>query len=454
MGAFFTSTLEETIAASTTGLPTNTRKVTVKSWFDDYLEASPSSTNQGSAVVPFQRWFKFKEAFSPKFVADTINSMAYEVDRVVDPFGGSGTTALTCRMLGIRSVTTEVNPFLSDLIRSKLCFIDPDQLRQRYERIKRKIVGSDISIETSETFPKTMCEPGVKGRWIFPKDVFRSIVAVVRELEQEPDDVARLIKVLVGSNLIPCSNVRINGKGRRYRSNWQSRQCSAAEFWERLDQLVDIAADDLDKFRFIPKGDHVVLTGDCRSALKRVRSADLAIFSPPYPNSFDYTDVYNVELWMLGYLSTPECNRALRQNTLRSHVQTKWQKEEGGETLGSALLQKTLKLLDEARDQLWDQNIPSMVDYYFRDLIKVLSLLNSRLPMGHHAVVAIGDSKYAGIHIDVALILDELSHQAGFVIESSDSIRSMRTSSQHGGALDLSEHCLVFKKTSELSGES
>jgi len=29
---------------------------------------------------------------------------------------------------------------------------------------------------------------------------------------------------------------------------------------------------------------------------------DAAIFSPPYPNSFDYTDVYNLELWVLGYL--------------------------------------------------------------------------------------------------------------------------------------------------------
>lgn len=48
---------------------------------------------------------------------------------------------------------------------------------------------------------------------------------------------------------------------------------------------------------------------------------DLAVFSPPYPNSFDYTDVYNIELWTLGYIRDAASNQRLRSATLSSHVQ-------------------------------------------------------------------------------------------------------------------------------------
>ncbi len=35
--------------------------------------------------------------------------------------------------------------------------------------------------------------------------------------------------------------------------------------------------------------DYVVLRGDSRELLGSIDEADLAVFSPPYPNSFDYT---------------------------------------------------------------------------------------------------------------------------------------------------------------------
>ncbi|HGZ0508445.1 TPA: hypothetical protein ACOKAA_005525, partial [Klebsiella pneumoniae] len=63
-----------------------------------------------------------------------------------------------------------------------------------------------------------------------------------------------------------------------------------------------------------------------------------------------------------------------------------------------------------------------------------------------HAIVAIGDSQYAGVHIDVGVILEEILISLGFVLQEKGEIRSMRSSSQHGGKFELSEHCLVFKK--------
>ncbi|HHM2039652.1 TPA: hypothetical protein ACRGI2_005308, partial [Klebsiella pneumoniae] len=33
-------------------------------WLSKYNEKAPTSSNQGTIDLPFQRWFRFKEAFS------------------------------------------------------------------------------------------------------------------------------------------------------------------------------------------------------------------------------------------------------------------------------------------------------------------------------------------------------------------------------------------------------
>lgn len=57
-------------------------------WLKEYTEAAPTSSNQGVANLPFQRWFRFKEAFSPKFVADTLQNtdidLIYNLDIAID----------------------------------------------------------------------------------------------------------------------------------------------------------------------------------------------------------------------------------------------------------------------------------------------------------------------------------------------------------------------------------
>jgi len=416
----------------------------VGNWLENYAEVAPTSSNQGTANIPFQRWFHFKEAFSPKFVADTLGALPYKVDRCLDPFGGSGTTALTCRMLGISSTVVEVNPFLADLVEAKLTPVPAASFCAAYDSLMSDLEVEQDDILPVEGMPQTMTEPGLKGRFVFAADVYATIRAIVRASAALSPDEARLLKVLLGSVLVANSNVTINGKGRRYRRGWETRQRSAANLIASLDNAVDMAAADLTLYSGLRRGQHVVHRGDARSALARIEQADVAIFSPPYPNSFDYTDVYNLELWMLGYLKSGPDNRALRHQTLRSHVQMKWRATQ--RVAASVVLEATLEALRRARTDLWNPHIPEMIGFYFDDLVLIFAQLRRILAPGHHAVVAIGDSQYGGIHVDVASILVESVHPLGFRLTERGAIRSMRNSSQHGGGFELSEHCLVFER--------
>jgi hypothetical protein len=88
-----------------------------------------------------------------------------------------------------------------------------------------------------------------------------------------------------------------------------------------------------------------------------------------------------------------------------------------------------------------------MVASYFEDMHGILTELSRILPRGRHAVIAIGDSQYAGVLVNVAKILKEMLSSVGFRLTKSEAIRSMRSSSQHGGAFDLREHCLVLQRS-------
>jgi hypothetical protein len=444
MTDFWESTLAETVRTSERLTGSATRSQDVADWLGLYAESAPTSSNQGAAKLPFQRWFHFKEAFSPKFVADTLGSLPYKVKTCLDPFGGSGTTAMTCRMLGISSISVEVNPFLADLIEAKLSPLAPAAFCAAYERLITELEITAADVLPIDGMPPTLVAPGSKSRYVFPVDVYGTARAILRASGSLEPNQARLLRVLLGSVLVANSNVVINGKGRRYRRGWQYKEKSSLDLIGSLDAAVDVAVADLTAFSGLPRGKHKVLRSDARAALAKVKEADVVIFSPPYPNSFDYTDVYNLELWMLGYLNSAPDNRALRRRTLRSHVQMKW--EVTPRYASSAILDATMEALRSARADLWNSNIPEMVGYYFDDLCRVFQQIARILARGRHAVVAVGDSQYASVHIDVASILIECLRGLGFELSERGAIRSMRNSSQHGGAFELSEHCLVFER--------
>ena len=441
--AYWTATLEQTVnrAANGAHLPTTGG---FRDWLSLYADHAPATTNQGSGKVPFQRWFKFKEAFSPKFVADTVASVPYEVRHCTDPFAGSGTTALTCSFLGVSTTGIEVNPFLADLVRAKIEPVTSTSLYDAYARLTSNIQILDSDQRLPPGMPATLREPGVNGRHVFSADVFDLVRMLARRLRADGTPEARLIRVLLGSVLVENSNVIVNGKGRRYRRGWEGRRRSAAHLMADLDHAVADAASDLINFPLRPAATHALLEGDARAQLMNAGPTDLALFSPPYPNSFDYTDVYNLELWMLGYLERPGDNSSLRNSTLRSHVQIR---RAGRATpRRSASLDATLRSLANKSEQLWNPGIPDMVDAYFEDLDQILTGVAAKLERGKRAIMVVGDCQYAGVHVDVVRIIEESLAGGPFMLHSRAAVRSMRSSAQHGGALDLSEHCIVLER--------
>ena len=147
---------------------------------------------------------------------------------------------------------------------------------------------------------------------------------------------------------------------------------------------------------------------------------------------------------MLGYLSSMHDNRKLRASTLSSHVQIK--REFAATPDGSATLDRTMSKLVSVRDALWSEHIPDMIGAYFADMSGVISDLHKSLSSGGEIWMVVGDSRYAGIDIPVAKILEELAALSSFSLVKSEPFRSMRSSPQQGGKLELPESLIVLRK--------
>jgi len=252
----------------------------------------------------------------------------------------------------------------------------------------------------------------------------------------------RLFRVILGGMLVDVSNVTVSGKGRRYRRNWEAASTDGTTVEWLFARRCEMAILDAQRFASRPTLAATVVEGDAR-AIDYGGKHDLAVFSPPYPNSFDYTDVYNVQLWMLGYLCEPADNRALRMSTLSSHVQLK--REYSPPPIGSLTLDCTISALAEVRANLWSPWLPNMIGAYFKDLSDVLTSVLGNLNRGGTCWLVVGNSRYAGVTIQVDQILRELALSRGWQLVERSPIRHMKSSAQQGWTPNLAECLLVFK---------
>lgn len=401
-------------------------------------------TNAGAEKLPFQTWRHFKEAFAPELVARAVRESHLPVRTCIDPFGGSGTTALACQFLGVDPITMEVNPYLADLIEAKLTTYDSTSLTHDLGLIIRAVRSMRGDHDLS-WLPATFVAPGVNNRWLFEYDVAQRIESYRTAIANLANPTHQMFfRAILGGFLIEVSNVLISGKGRRYRQNWQLRKHSPETVDQQFLNRVQKALYEIARYASRPMSKYTLIRGDCRETITDAPMADLAVFSPPYPNSFDYTDVYNVELWALGYLNDSADNRSLRQSTLASHVQI--QRNYAPRPLESATLNDVSQKLHASRELLWSRWIPNMVDGYFADMAGVMKSLASRLNPQGEAWAVVGDSLYANIHIPVATILAELASVCGFEAVHVEAFRSMRASPQQGGKQELAESLVVFRK--------
>jgi len=373
---------------------------------------------------PVHRWFYYHEAFSPELIEKVIeNYCGQKKGSVIDPFNGGGTTTLVSSLKGIDSVGLEVNPFSYFLSKVKC---------QKY-RIQ-DVVKIRKNIAYLRTILKNKTKYSVPALSIidrlFDKPVLEELLSFKAEIYRVGDKRARDFLMLGWLCILErVSNYRKGGNGLKKRPRSASEKNVKQQLFTQLDlMLVDVECllqEEAYKHFVEPELKYL----NCVNAFPDFeRKFDLAVFSPPYLNCFDYFEVYKTELWMGDFVESYDQLRKLRRNTLRSHLNATFKSELSTEEHFVQIIEPLFSYLKGQK--LWDKKIPSMVWFYFEDMYRLLKNLYKILKPNGTCVIVVGNSAYANAVIPVDVLLANLSREVGFECDTIDVARRNETSSQ------------------------
>lgn len=403
---------------------------------------------------PFYRWYPFVEGFSGNLVKSIIKELDYKPTLCLDPFAGSGTTPLACQELGIKCLSFEINPFLFDLMKVKL-YREYDQ--HLFENIIDKLEQALVKHEEEWKYPKldskTFFENEGLQKWIFNREVAWGIFDILKEIQNLHDDLdgryKQLLAMVLATNLVGISNVFRNGKCLSYKPNWKHNGLSRQDVHNKF---ISFCKNVINKDLLEAKSDHRIVKnydlcrkGDARKLLKELHgeSIDIVITSPPYLNSRDYTDIYRLELWILGYLKSFMDQVKLRKSTIRSHVQIAWPNIR---TIKNERLSKIVVVLEKNREKLWNQYIPEMIKGYFADMDQILKALYKKLKHNSKAFLIVGNSSYRNLAIETDVILAEIAQMNKFGVDEIRVARYLKSSGQQNSK-KLRESIIVLTKS-------
>ncbi len=394
------------------------------------------------------RWYFLKEGFSPAFVTHALETEATEPGQLlVDPFSGGGTVPLTGAMTGRPVAAFEVNPFLHFVSNSKLLTTDCRDLRRSATNVLQSM---EHPVKSPLEGVSTFTEGNRWGRWLFPLPVIRAFEAGKQQVNRVADARSRsLLKLALIGAAMDCCNATRDGKCLRFRKGWTDRQASAGRLRSRFESRIGEIATDLEEAP-LDDVETQLVKGDARTQIAATKGQfRLCVTSPPYLNSFDYSDVYRPELFLGDFVASTKDLMQIRLRTIRSHVQASWKRPTRDEF--GVMYRKCIESLREVADGLWDKRLATMVQAYFEDMDDVLRALRGRaLPTGTVWLV-VSTSAYGGVEIPVDLILADIGQQAGWFLREVEVLRYLRSSSQHvengedpKGAIKLRESLLIF----------
>lgn len=405
---------------------------------DKYSRLVTADGNQG---YPVQRWFHLKEAFSlsllPTLLADW-KIPPESVHRVLDPFCGVGTTLLAVQRLAkaqnrkdIEAVGLERNPFLHFAAKTKAEWhhYDPSKLRTR----AMCLLNGGIKSAGGGVPPLST----LRRRDVFDPRVLRRALGVREAMDALPPKERAPLLLGYASILEGISGARKDGRALRIEPTKRRSRLAAAlgAAWERIADDLAVARECYQRTATKAYlGDGRTLKVDRRRNMDLGRF-DLIIYSPPYLNNIDYTEVYKIELWMCGFIRTLDQFRGLRYETFRSHPSVRFpdaisiaEDKRMTDCLGT--LEALIDALPGDKHLAWRS---ALFRGYFDDIY--LSLLNQAgaLATGGRVFCVVGNSlhgssRHPGARVPVAsdLLIAQIAQALGLEVEAIQVARKLR----------------------------
>lgn len=403
--------------------------------------------------VPVHRWYPFVEGYSKEFIDDILSELTFTPQCVLEPFCGSGTTPVELQLKGIKCHSFEVSPFMYLLATTKMCVdYKPAELQDIIECLKTALARVPKQIRDYEEIPfgPTVVNTGKLKKYNFHDSAIDGLLDIRYAIKNTVRDekYRKLCYVALASIIMESSNMFRNGKCLSYRKGWQEKMLTRQQVHESF--LMKLSTEILEDIQhaseqtFTTSNGQLCCYGDVRTNIHQIEdnSIDLIITSPPYLNSRDYTDIYMLELKILELVKNYEELRELRERTLRSHVQVRYEELQ---PINNDRLIACLREMSEQKDVAsWNSDIINMVCGYFEDMQEIFCNFRRVMRKGGKIYFNVANSAYFGVEVPVDLIVSDIAEAQGFEVQEIRKARDLKTSPQQKGKLEKLRESIII----------
>ena len=256
-------------------------------------------THKCNARTGRHGWLRLTPAYSLKIVNELLSAYDGSPEiNVLDPFCGTGTTALCAVYRGQQAVTTDINPFLVWLSQAKTDYYSPaliSELRQQ---------GRGLAVQATQEDSVGVPVPGMHRmeRW-WNSAALNFLCRLKGSIDANFNKGTKRHSLLLAAfcrTLIDLSNAAFNHQSMSFKSNAQTTlalDCNLPDiFIGNLEFVLEGAGQN-------PTARARVLQADARCLdAEQTGKIDCVITSPPYANRMSYIRELRPYMYWLGYI--------------------------------------------------------------------------------------------------------------------------------------------------------
>jgi len=378
----------------------------------EQLRRRAEYTHKFNARVGRYGWLRLTPAYSLKIVEELIANHP-NAQRILDPFCGTGTTALCAACYGRESTTADINPFLVWLTQTKIA---------RYPAETIEAVQSacqEVLVLVARRAVKPVSTPpifNVERWWSLETLTFLRLLRAAIEKATEPDTPSRnLLLVAFCRTLIELSQAAFNHQSLSFGND----DGFALPF--PVDRGSVFAA----SVQFVlegvlenPSGTASVVLADARTLKDKISGTfDLVITSPPYVNRMSYIRELRPYMYWLGFLQNGRDAGELDWKAIggtwgiATSRLTDWKRPEGH--FRSTRLTNVLQAIACAENK-HGRLLAKYVAKYFDDMWTHFCELPKLLAAGAEVHYIVGNSTFYGTLVPTEQLYAEMLSALGF----------------------------------------
>lgn len=381
---------------------------------------------------PGYRWLPYKEAFSPGLVRAIVDHWPGLAGVLLDMFAGSATSLLVAAERGLDSVGVELLPYAQWAARAvvRAHAADPAAIRDAVSAAIGAPSAQDVSSQHWQV---------PAAAWAISEEVGAAVYALAAALPPRDSSVEADLAHLALVSVVESVSMAVKDgtslrhrdrkrSGRTSRPGRKGQQLSASEVADAFAAAAHVIADDLVK---MPGGtESRVLLGDARRLPLADATAGGAVFSPPYPNRYDYSAIYQLELAAGGFVRDGADLRRIRKSLLRSHLEAP--APDPVLVLDDPAVLAVLRAVAAAAEGGPGERGRTlrMLVGYFDDMCRVFAELARVLRPGASAACVVATQTFFGCPVPTDVMLGSIAARSGLVVEELWVLRHKRVAVQ------------------------